>query len=44
MSNPPKPDQVKAPPDDADHDRAPICPAHEFDRVFLEQGGSNDPT
>jgi hypothetical protein len=36
MSSLPKPDQVKAPPDDSDHDRAPIHLARELDRVFLD--------
>jgi uncharacterized membrane protein YfcA len=36
MSSRPKPDQVEAPPDNRSHDRAPIHPARELDRVFLD--------
>jgi hypothetical protein len=42
MNSLPKPDQVKAPRDDRNRDQVPIHLAREFDRVFLEQGGSND--
>ena len=36
MSSLPNPDPVKAPPDDRNPDRAPIHPARELDRVFLD--------
>jgi uncharacterized membrane protein YfcA len=36
MSGLPKPDEVKAPPEDRNHDLAPIHPARELDRVFLD--------
>ena len=36
MSSLPKPDAVKAPPGDRNRDLAPIHPARELDRVFLD--------
>jgi sulfite exporter TauE/SafE len=37
MSSLPKPDEDAAPPDDRNHDRAPMHLAREFDRVFLDR-------